>query len=713
MLVAPPAQAFTVAFETLPASAPFVVLVDGQVWVRFRSGVRVGAGTTVRVMLDIGELGRPLDLVCEVFRETVVGLDCRVVQAALADLVVLYGVLGPAKDASMQGARALVVASQPPTGSAGASAGAALPGLGGAMPELEPAPVREGSRSEPRADGPKLPDLAFAGGAAALGMNTLVIHDKASIVSHRIVGIDLGTCNSCVSIVEHGRPRTFTDETGNDNVPSVVSYLPNGTHVVGTKAVEMMEEFPDRTITGSKRFIGRPFNSQPVQTILHKFSYKVVPDAEWGTAIQIDREAKSLITVASHILGHLKNMAERNVGQEVVRAVITVPAYYNDNQRHAVKRAGALAGLQVERIIEEPTAAAIAFGLSDKENSNSAERKILVYDLGGGTFDVSLLRCQGTSFNVIATAGDNFLGGEDFDNRIVDWVIEAYEKGYNQQIWSTHPGVRVKLKRAAEKAKIELSDKDVSRIDLPDVPLTTRGTTRVIANLTRTTLEQLVDRYIDRTLLLCDMAMREAKVKPDELSAVVLVGGQTKMPHVRNRLIKKFGKLVRTDVDPARAVAIGAGLLAQAVEEGFPSVNLQAVLPMTIGLATPQDPTFKPIIQRNTPLPFRQAFPVSVPVSQWASFTVDVFQGDSAVLTENEYLGTMQIYDLPSGTRDPAQLTIEFELTKECLLKVWVQNAGTGQKHEILLINKEVAPSISALNTKSAKDPNALGPTPA
>ena len=685
MLVAPPAHAFTVAFETLQASAPFVVLVDGRVWVRFRTGVRVGSGTTVRVMLDIGELGRPLDLICEVYRETVVGLDCRVVHAALADLMVLQAALGPAQASSIAAARALVdVGSVVPT---------PAPGM---MPELEPPPA------------PKLPDISAV---ASLGMNTLVIHDKASIVSHRIVGIDLGTCNSCVSLVEHGRPRTFTDDTGNDNIPSIVSYLPNGTHVVGQKANEMMEEFPERTITGSKRFIGRPFNSQPVQSILHKFSYKVVPDTEWGTAIQIDREAKSLITVASHILGHLKNTAEKGVGQEVVRAVITVPAYYNDNQRHAVKRAGALAGLQVERIIDEPTAAAIAFGLGEKEASNAAEKKILVYDLGGGTFDVSILKCQGTSFNVIATAGDNFLGGEDFDNRIVDWVIEAYEKGYNQQIWSTHPGVRVKLKRAAEKAKIELSDKDVARIDLPDVPLTTRGTTRVIANLTRTTLEQLVDRFLDRTLLLCDMALREAKVKPEELHAVVLVGGQTKMPHVRNRLTKKFGKLVRTDVDPARAVAIGAALLAQAVEEGFPQVDLQAVLPMTIGLATPQDPTFKPIIPRNTPLPYRQAFPVSVPLSQWASFTVDVLQGDSLNLAENEYLGTMQIYDLASGTRDPAQLTVEFELTKECLLKVWVQNAGTGQRHEILLINKEVAPSIMALTSKRASDPAALTPT--
>jgi molecular chaperone DnaK len=427
---------------------------------------------------------------------------------------------------------------------------------------------------------------------------------------------------------------------------------------------------------------------------MHKFPYKVVPDAEFGTAVEVDGEVKSLINVSSSILKHLKGMAERNVGQEVVRAVVTVPAYYNDNQRHAVKRAGQLAGLQVERIVDEPTAAAIAFGLSQTET----DMRILVYDLGGGTFDVSILHMYNGKFKVIATAGDNFLGGEDFDNRIVDYVIEAYEEGYNQSIWSSHPGVRVRLKLAAEKAKIALTNEDMARIDLPNVPLTTRGTCHVIVNLTRSRLVQLVDRFIDRSIFLADVALREAKLSKDDLDAVLLVGGQTQMPHVRSRLAKHFGDLVRHDIDPSNAVAMGAALLAQSVEQGLPEVSLQAVLPMTIGLSAPSNPVFNPVIARNTSLPHRQSFPVSVPQSLWQTFTHDVFQGDSKDIRENEYLGTLQVYDLEPGPEDPVQLNIEFALTKECLLQVFVTNAATGMREEVMLVTKEESPSIAALN---------------
>lgn len=714
------AGSVSVSFDAVASARKQVSLAHGRVWVRVPATVKHPPRSKLGLQLEIRSLGRPMHVVVEVHSHYKAGMDVFVVQASTGDLVVLSTLFGPNGEQVLHAARQLLAPNlaRPSTTDVRQVADNTRPGV-----PLPRDPASDNTRSDvtrPAARAPSGLNSAVQSEAGRFAVmeptvdhtpaapsdddfaslitrgndfDGLVVHDQAAVVSDRVLGIDLGTCNSCVCLVENGEPHIFTDAAGGETVPSVVSYRDNGSSVTGTEAVLEMPSNPERTIYGAKRFIGRPFNSAPVQQIVHKFPYKVVADASHGTAIEVNGEPRSLISVSAKILEHMRRIAESHTGQEVVRAVVTVPAYYNDNQRHAVKRAGSLAGLRVERIVDEPTAAAIAFGI----DRNLRERKVLVYDLGGGTFDVSILSINGNDFRVIATAGDNFLGGEDFDNRIVDYIIEAYEEGYDQRIWSSHPEVRVRLKQAAERSKIALSDRETAPFELKDVPLITRGTCDVFMNLNRGRLESLVEHFVERTLFLADAALREANLDKNGLDAVLLVGGQTRMPFVRQRLKAHFGDKVRTDVDPAKAVAVGAALLAQSVEAGLPEVSLQAVLPMTIGLASPQHPRFRPVIPRNTQLPHVQAFQVQVPLSQWSSFTHDVFQGESADVRENEYLGTLQVYDFDPGPVNPVPLKIEFELTKECLLKVFVTNGSTGAREEVLLTTKAEAPTITLL----------------
>ncbi len=655
----PVAHSFTVAAETIAGLKDVARLSGEHVWFRVRTPVRPGRGTRVGIIVDVTELGRPLEVVAQVAGEDPVGLRVVVIHALLADMIVLGHCLSQNQQAE--------------------------------VPEAPP------SSSNPAV---QAPDGWAQSQQADDDIRELLVGNDAVTVSNRVVGIDLGTSNSCIALHD-GEIRLFPDSEGRETLPSVVTYHPNQTVTVGYDALEQLEEAPERTVYGSNRFMGRPFGSDAVQRMIHRFPYKIVADESNYAAFEVDGRITPLTDVATHILKHLKNRAETQLGQEVMRAVVTVPAYYNDNQRHAVKRAGALAGLQIERIVDEPTAAAIAFGVG----APNANRKILVYDLGGGTFDVSILELNGANFKVLATSGDNFLGGEDFDGKIVDYTIQTYEEGYGHNVWSTHPGVRARFKRQAEKAKVQLSIDESARVSVGNVPLTTRGSTDVMVNLHRPRLESLVSSLVDRTLFYCDMSLREAGLDKKDLDVVLLVGGQTLMPYVRQRLHQHFGDAVRTNIDPSKAVAMGAALLAQSVEQGLPSVALESVLPMTIGLSSPGNPVFKPIVKRNTPLPVREAFNIQVPRVDWSRFAHDVFQGDSANIEENEYLGTLAVYDLDPGRSDLVRLTVEFELTKECLLKVFVTNLETGQRTEMLLSNREVPPSIVAKRAGGASGP--------
>jgi actin-like ATPase involved in cell morphogenesis len=461
-------QTFTVAAETIAGLREYARLSDTSVWLRIPTSVRPGVGARVGVHIDVTELGRSLEVVAEVRREDPVGVRAVVVHAALADMIVLNHCLGGAAS------HPIAAQAQAPTTS-------------------ETGTI------------PPLPADEHVWGDDEENIQDLIVSDQAAIVSPRVVGIDLGTSNSCVALTDDkGETHIFKDPNGRSSLPSVVSYMSSGQTLLGFAAIEQLVNEPERTIFGSKRFIGRPFSSEHVQRIMHKFPYKLAPDESHYAGILIDSRVRSPIDVSTRLLRELKDWAERAEGREVVRAVVTVPAYYNDNQRHAVKRAGGRAGLNVERIIDEPTAAAIAFGVAE----NTADMRVLVYDLGGGTFDVSILHIRGSEFKVLATSGDNFLGGEDFDNAIVDYMIKTYEEGYGHNIWSSHPGIRARMRQEAERAKHELSAVDQATINVENVPLTTQGTTNVHVNLTRTRLEQLVSRLVDRTLFYCEAGRR-------------------------------------------------------------------------------------------------------------------------------------------------------------------------------------------------------------
>ena len=688
MITTPVERRFTLPYDRIADFLPVGRMLGTEVWIRITTPVKPKAGTKVGIKLDISELGRPIEMVAEVQAEEQTGFRCKVIEAALADEIVLLTILGG-------DVKALMKARMLPGG--GPSPVAPVPPMGSAATPVAPTVPRMPVAPQKTQKLHRVPALA-AKPHQGDDFSDLLVRDTVQIVSDRVLGIDLGTSNSCVALSERGALTIFSDHEGRETVPSVVAYGDHGRMIVGHEANEQMAENPERTIFGSKRLIGRAYASDAVQQIIAKVPYKIVPDASNAAAIEIDGSPVSMAEIGSHILRHLKQIAERTAGQELQRAVVTVPAYYNDNQRHAVKHAGSLAGLHVERIIDEPTAAAIAFGIGEA----GRDRKILIYDLGGGTFDVSVMHIQGnTFFKTLATAGDNFLGGADIDARIVDYVIETYEEGFGHHIWSTHPGIRARFTRAAEEAKIKLSHEATARIEVENVPLTSQGTTNVLVNLSRSRLESLIEKLISRTLYLADQAIRTAGLTNRDLDAVVLVGGQTQMPYVRARLQKHFGQLVRHDIDPAKAVAMGAALLAQSVEQGMPAVNLEATLPITIGLSSPSNPVYKPFIKKNTPVPYRAAFPVSVPLAMWETFQHDVFQGDSPDVAENEYLGTLEVNTLEPGGVDPVPLTFEFELTKECLLQVYVTNATTGTRDEIMLQIKETAPSLEQLAKQS------------
>jgi molecular chaperone DnaK len=495
-----------------------------------------------------------------------------------------------------------------------------------------------------------------------------------------VLGIDLGTCHCCACVFDQGHTFIveFTDDTRGvvRTVPSVVAFDDEGKSTVGYLAAQRAEDNVTRTIFGSKRFVGRHWAHPDVQKILSRFPYRVIPDAQQRVAVEINGLAISLTAVSAKILEYIKIKAQKTLRRPISRAIITVPASYNQNQRDAVVQAGRLAGLTVERIVNEPTAAAIAYGLTQ-----ATPRQILVYDLGGGTFDVAVMSVSATALRVLATAGDVFLGGEDFDGQIVDHVRAAFLAKTGKALSQNHRA-QAPLKAAAEKAKCRLSLHPETMVTVRKALLADGSESRVEIALTRAKVERLVAPLVDRTLAICDLALGDAGVAKNDLAEILLVGGQTQMPYVRERVAAHFGREPRCDIRPDEAVALGAGMLAE-LRSRNTALTLHDTLPASIGIDAGNG-VLEKLLVRNTPLPHRVSRGVVVPAAKLEQFALDLYQGDGT-LFEAEYLGQVRAAGIEPGSFDPVRLGVELSLSADGLLRVRVKHLDTGQEQDVLL----------------------------
>src|SRR5436853_762268 len=456
-----------------------------------------------------------------------------------------------------------------------------------------------------------------------------------------LLGIDLGTTNTCVAYVRNKVARVVPSDKGSLILPSVVAMSEKGDLLVGNVAKDQMVVNPRNTIYGAKRLIGRQYNSKIVQDIKHYFSYEIVEGLSGEAAVVMGGKVYSLPQISAFVLQHCKRVAEATLGQEINEAIISVPAYYNDNQRNAVKEAGKLAGFSVRRIVNEPTAAALAYGLN-----RGFDHKVLVYDLGGGTFDVSVLQLHGNVMEVLATGGDTFLGGVDFDNRIIDWVLEEYRNQMKIDLTQS-PIAMQRIKNAAEAAKIDLSRLSNVVIELPYVSERKGKPVDLRIPVSRERINALVMDLVDKSFQIVERVLGEKNLNRGDIQEVLLVGGQTRMPLVQGKAHQFFGKPPRKGVHPDESVALGAALLAESMQE-IDSVTLVDALSMPIGFAMPGG-RFRKVIEKNTQIPVQRSF--RLPPTKGAVMELDIFQGDSERIIDNEYLGTLRFPPEAAGQR--------------------------------------------------------------
>lgn len=478
----------------------------------------------------------------------------------------------------------------------------------------------------------------------------------------RIVGIDLGTTNTCVASVRNKIPKVVPTDRGNLILPSIVALSAKGDLLVGGVAKDQMVTNPTNTIYGAKRLIGRKFNSRVVQALKSYFHYQIVEGPNGEAAVNLAGKKYTLPEISSFVLAQIKTIAEQFLGGPISSAVISVPAYYNDNQRQAVKEAGRLAGFDVKRIVNEPTAAALAYGFN-----RGLDQKILVYDLGGGTFDVSVLHLASNVFEVLATGGDTFLGGVDFDNRIIDHVLDTFRKEQKIDL-SQSPIAMQRIKNAAEAAKIDLTLIPNVVIELPYIEEKKGKPVDLRIPLTREQLNALTGDLVDRTFEICDQVLTEKGISRSEIDEIILVGGQSRMPLVQQKIQSHFGKPARKGVHPDECVALGAALLGDSLGS-IDAVTLLDALSMPIGYALPNG-RFRKIIDKNSIIPLVRSFRLPGPKEPGSShIELDIFQGESEHIVDNEYLGTLKVPASAAGQK------IDFRLNEECLLKVAVGEA--------------------------------------